>query len=98
MIGYYSCTMMYSNLYGHKEVERRHYEAVLSLRVGEFQTYDLHISDDMKGSNGKSCYACTLAAGFNAISYITDLLYQKGDRTPQMWGEGNGRKANIEFV
>lgn len=57
VIGYYSGTLRYANLYRDKHVDMMFGEGVMSVSIQEFQIYAVHVSDEVKDSNMKSCYA-----------------------------------------
>lgn len=75
MTEYYSSTLVPIGLYEDKVVEKRYGREVISLSVKEFQTYTLHISDDVKRSNEKSCHGWVGTAKFNSLRYIDDQRY-----------------------
>lgn len=54
VIGYYSGPVIYDNLYGDMDLERRQWEGVMSASVKEFQTYAVHFNNDVKGRKVKS--------------------------------------------
>lgn len=55
-------------------------EGVMSLRVKDFQTYIVHISDDVKCSNYKTFHAWIKFVKFNILFIINDLQCMEGDR------------------
>lgn len=52
-------TLMCTNLYKDKNIYIRYRKEVMSVKGIEFQTYLDHISDDVRGSNGKRFNAWT---------------------------------------
>lgn len=73
MIGYYSGTLMNTNLCTDNHIERRYGEGVMSVSVKYFQTHVMHISDDVKESHGESCHAWILSGKLNALCIVNDL-------------------------
>lgn len=65
VIGYYNDSVIYTSLYGKKDVVRRYEEGVMSVSVKEFQTCALHIFDDVKNSNWKSSHAWIVQGQLN---------------------------------
>lgn len=66
--------------------------------VKESQIHTVHIPDDVKDSNEKSCNAWIVPAKLNPFLYFNDLQYSEGDNTPRMVKGANERKANVECV
>lgn len=66
---------MYTNPYADKNVEKRYGEEVMSVSAKEFETYNGHISDELKGTSGKSCHVFNTMAKFNYLCYINDWQY-----------------------
>lgn len=67
VLGCYSGTMMYLNLYEDTDVKRRYRVGVMPINFREFKTYALHISDYEKYSNGNSCHAGIVRSKFNKL-------------------------------
>lgn len=61
----------------------------MSVSLIEFQTCRVHISDDVKVSDGKCCHACTVLVRFNPHRSINDGQCLEGD-----WTEGIEREAS----
>lgn len=57
VIGYYRITLICSSIYVDKDVEKRYRYGMNSIRHRETQTPTVHISEDVKDKNGKSCPA-----------------------------------------
>lgn len=57
MIGFYSGTIMYTNLYEDKNLEGRYGEDVMSVGLKEIKTFAMLISYDVGDSNGKRRWA-----------------------------------------
>lgn len=55
VIGCYSNTLMYTNLFEVKNVDRRYGEGVMSVSTNELRTCANHISDDLKDNIEKCC-------------------------------------------
>lgn len=91
VIGFNSTTLMYTNLYGDKELEGRYGMGVKLVGVEEFQTYASHISSDVKDTNEKRFSTCIVAGMFNIFCYINDMPYLEGDMTPPMVQEDTER-------
>lgn len=53
VIGNYSGTLIYTNLYENKDVRRRYWVEVMSLSFKKFHTPAVHISNDMKAKMGR---------------------------------------------
>lgn len=51
-IGYYSCRVVYPNMHGDEDREKRNGEGVLSLILPQFNQHSAHISSDVMVSNG----------------------------------------------
>lgn len=51
VIGYCSGLLMYANLYGAKDLDKRDKKGVIRLSVIEFKTYALRLRDDVKHSS-----------------------------------------------
>lgn len=94
----YSGTLIYANLYGDKDGERKYGEGVISVSEIDFSTYAVHICDELKESAGTVHLACTVPARFTPFRYIDDLRNFEGNRTSQMVQEVNLRFVNVEFV
>lgn len=62
VIDHYTGILICVNLYGDKDLDRRFGERVVSVSRNQFQKYYLHISDDMKESNGKRHPAWTVTS------------------------------------
>lgn len=70
VIRYYSRTFGFINLYKNKDTERKYGVEVMPVRDNEFQTYEVHISDDMKDNKGNSCQAWIVSTIYFAILMI----------------------------
>lgn len=64
------CTLMYINMNGDKNLNRRYEEEAISWSVKEFQTQDVHISNDVPDSDGPNRYGCIVPAVLNALQFI----------------------------
>lgn len=61
--------------------------------------YAEHISDDLKDSNGKTCYAWAVPAKFSPLcNMFDDLQYLDGDKTPLTEQETNRMMANVQLL
>lgn len=84
VIEYYNVTLMYASLYGDRDMNRRYGEGVMYMSIKEFQRYPLHISDDVKGKDGRSNRAWTVTARFNPLHFINDNRQLEVDMTLQL--------------
>lgn len=57
----------------------------------------MQISDDVKGSNGKSYQAWIVPGHFNTNSFNNDPPYWRGDSSLPMVRKTKGRKAKVQF-
>lgn len=64
----------------------------------------MHITDEIKNSNGKSCHSWIVLAKLNppryinTLRYINELQYFEGDMAIRKEPEANGRNSNVLFV
>lgn len=70
---------MYTNLYRNNNDERRFGEGLILVNVREFQTIAMHMSDDVRESNGKRFHVLIFPAQFNPLRYINDPLELEAD-------------------
>lgn len=98
VIEYFTGTLKFTDLYREEEVEKRYVEGVTSLNMKEFRSCTVHISDDTKGSNGRSCHAWIVPAQFSALLKISDPRYLEGNRSPRVVREVNVIKGSVRFV
>lgn len=80
MIWYHNSTLMYANLYGDKDSDRRYGEGVMPVSVKEFQTHALHISDDVKNNDRWSHLAFIVSTRFNPMHINNNLRYLEVNR------------------
>lgn len=57
VIEYYNDTMIYTHLYRDKDFKIRYRQGERSVTMREFQTYEVHVCDDLEESNGNNCHA-----------------------------------------
>lgn len=72
VIGYYSGTLMYMDLYGGNDWDGRYGEKMISVTVKKFHAYSLHTSTDAKDSDGKNRFACKGPPPVNSLHFISD--------------------------
>lgn len=77
---------------------KRYGEGMMFVSVEEFQTYAVHIIDDLKDSDGKIHHSWILPALFDSLPTINDPLYLECDRTMQIVQYSNRRRANVELL
>lgn len=65
VIAYYTGTLIFPNLYGEKNLDRRYGEEVIFVSLKEIQKYAVHIGDDVKDSAGRELHACRVLAQLN---------------------------------
>lgn len=98
VIRYYSGKLLYVNLYGDKYLDRKYAERVISVSMRELHTYGIHISNDVKDSDGRSHHARIVPAWINPLRFIYDPRSLEGDRTPQIMQYPNRRQAKVIFL
>lgn len=69
----YSGTLMYTSLYGSKNLERSYGDVMMYVRKEEFQRYAEYFSDDVLGSDKRSHRAGIAPAQFN-LQRFTEIL------------------------
>lgn len=69
---YYCGRLMFTNLYGNKDLDCRYGEGMMFVSVKELHTYAVHISNDVKDSDRRS-HARIVPAEFNPLCLINDL-------------------------
>lgn len=72
VLGYYSDSLMYTNLYPDKSLDSRYWSEVMSVSEKDFQTYAVHIRENVKDSNGRIHHTLIVAARFNPLRLIND--------------------------
>lgn len=70
----------------------------MSVRVAESQKYAVHITDDEKGSDGRSHHACRVPVLFNPLQFLNHPQFLEGDRTPCIVQDSNRKHSNVESV
>lgn len=73
-------TLMYHNLYGHENLERRCEEGVMSVRVRDFQKYTVNIGGGLKDMDASSHHAWIFPEVFNPPRHFNDPRYLEGER------------------
>lgn len=73
VIAYYRRILMYTKIYRNKGVEGGTGKREMSVNEEEFQTYAVHIRDEMEDSNWKSYHSWILPESFNSLRYNNDL-------------------------
>lgn len=71
VIGNYSRTLMYGNLYVDKDLDRRYREGFISVSLKEFQRYAVHISNLVKENAGRSHHAWIFPVQLNPMHFLT---------------------------
>lgn len=79
MIRFYSGTVMYTNFYEDKHVKRGYRKVVMSMSVNELQTRAVHISNQVKYSDGEGCCAWIVPIQVNPHCLINDLKSSEAD-------------------
>lgn len=74
---------MYANVYGDKDLSRRCGEAVISVGL-KLHPYAVHISNDLKDSDGRSQRASIGPAQFNPQHFTSDPRKLEFERTPHL--------------
>lgn len=97
VLEYYSSGLIYTNLHGGMDPERRYGKGALSISLKEFWTFVVHISDDVTDSNPKIYHAWVVPAGVNPLHCSSDLWYLEEDKTSRIGRPVNGEKINAEF-
>lgn len=72
-IGYYSGTLMYTNLCTDNHLDRRYGEGLMSLSVKKFQACAAHISNELEDSDESIHHVWIVPASFNLLQSINDL-------------------------
>lgn len=81
VIGYYSCTLMYANQHGDKDLGSTYREKLTYGSVKEFHTYDVFIRDDLRVSQGRTRQAWIILPHFNLVNFTNDHQILGGSRT-----------------
>lgn len=63
---------MFTKLYADKNVEKRYGERLMSVSAKEFNTYAVHVSEDVMDSKEKRCHPWIAPAQFNLLRYINE--------------------------
>lgn len=70
----YSSTLMHANLYGDHDLENMYGYGVMSVSMKEFQTYVVHICNDVKDNNWRIHHVWIDLAKYIPLRFIDDPL------------------------
>lgn len=64
----------------------------------EFETYALHISNNVRKIDGKGLQAWIAPVRFKSLYYIIDPRYLEGDQTSKMAQVANNRNTSVNSL
>lgn len=74
-IGNYGGTLMYASLCIDKDLKERNEEVVIDVNIKQFQTYAVHINNDVQDSDERIHYTWIAPEMLNSPLYVNDLWY-----------------------